>query len=66
MESPSSVSKAFEPELEDVNPLNPPIEQDADAKEIALVPIEDGTAERVKRDKKRPLAANLPREVIEQ
>ena len=66
MESPSSVSKPFEPELEDDNPSNPPIEQVVDGKEIELVPLEVGSTEPVKRDRKGPPAANLPREVIEQ
>lgn len=69
MESPSSVSRAFEQEVEDVDsvtPSDPPIEQVSDAKEIELVPIENETVEPVKRDRKGPRAANLPCEIIEQ
>lgn len=69
MESPSSVSKAFEKEVEDVDsvtPSDPPIEQVLDTKEIKLVPIENETVEPVKRDRKGPRAANLPCELIEQ
>jgi hypothetical protein len=63
MQSPSSVSKAFEQEVEDVDsvtPSDPPIEQVSDAKEI------NETVAPVKRDRKGSRAANLPCEVIDQ
>jgi len=69
MESPSSVSKSFGQEVEDVDsvtPSGPPIEQVVDAKEIELITIENEIAEHLKRDRKGPPAANLPQEVIDQ